>query len=97
VDLDGVESKDDAPDTSYYQVCKTFLSFYHRNLNFLFHPINHNGAKSFFELAFEILIILPVISCFVTLSFTGCFLSNQRHQLTQNTTTDFFDLTKINL
>ena len=21
VDLDGVESKDDAPDTSYYQVC----------------------------------------------------------------------------
>ena len=29
MDLDGVESKDDAPDTSYYQVCKKFLSFYH--------------------------------------------------------------------
>ena len=50
VDLDGVESKDDAPDTSYYQVCKKFLSFYHCNLNFLFHPINHNVAKYFLNL-----------------------------------------------
>ena len=50
VDLDGVESKDDAPDTSYYQVCKKFLSFYHRNLNFLFHPINHNGLLYFLSL-----------------------------------------------